>query len=1710
MRSSLIVAVLALAGIAAAIQAQNPYTLGKKVFVSPHFLEEIDAAGRANPAMKAKFDALDKLPGYMAAAQAQDALIQLVVYDLPNRDCAALASNGELLVNDDGLNKYKTQYIDRLNGILNQYPTVPVVMVIEPDSLPNMVTNKEKTTSCKEVNSVQPSIYHQGVAYAIRTLKGANRYMYIDAAHECWLGWENNMAGFLQVINDVMNQAGDTSSVRGFAVNVANYQSMTNTIGCKESNPIYGLLQYVQKVHEKFQWGVFGQGPHFIVDTSRNGVQVQRADVGNWCNIKGAGLGERPKANPNPSYPMIDAYTWIKTPGESDGTSDSSATRYDAKCGSVDSMTGAPQAGKWFQTQFEMLVTNANPAVDGTPSAASSSKTPAHSSSKAPASQNPYSLGKKVFVNPDYASEIDAASRVNPSMKAKFNVVKKYPTFIWLDTISMARHSSPLSGSLPDPVSKAQDALIQLVVYDLPNRDCAALASNGELLIKDNGLFKYKYIDRLNKILNQYPTVPVVMVIEPDSLPNMVTNLQTSSSCREVNSVQPSIYHQGVAYAISTLKGANRYMYIDAAHECWLGWENNMAGFLQVINDVMNQAGDTSSVRGFSVNVANYQTLQNAKGCGDFNPVYGLLDYVQKVFNKFQNGVFGQGPHFIVDTSRNGADTHRAVVGDWCNIKGAGLGERPKANPNPSYPMIDAYTWIKPPGESDGTSDSSAPRYDGKCGSVDSMTGAPQAGKWFQTQFEMLVNNANPAINPDMPQSSSGTSPATHSSSRTPAGHSSSTRPAHSSKVAPNSDDSFHPGSASSLAAHDPNDVGLPRGVIRRLHRVVGARLHCWIGFGLIVAQFLYNVVEAWIRSHVLHHTVVNDYAGLSGFFPKYMQWAHGPISDGWNRPIRGGPGKYIEVIPRKRYVMDRVRVALVPDMEAPTRRCLNLGSYNYLGYGGVFPGITEGILEAVDRSGVSLCKEDAAVLSMGFATNSLVIPALVGRGGLVISDELNHASAITGIRTSTAAVRVFRHNDMQHLEQLLRAATSATERGRWSRILIVVEGLYSMMGDLCPLREIVALKERYGALLYIDEAHSIGALGPTGRGVCEYCGVSPRRVDVLMGTFTKSFGSIGGYIAADRDTVAYVRRTAPGFLYGAAMSPPCAQQIVLALQHMQTGAGLERIRRLRDNSVRLRRLLIGEHCELLGAPDSPVVALMIRHPAKLAVFSRMLLKKGVATVLVGYPATPITGLASRLCVCAAFDPTEVEEAVSKIASVARELSIDFLTESQARRALAGMDAYLSGLRQSEMPDMPSVDPSQRPYTSQPIAPRGYADSCRPERVAEKLEMNLSAQDYLGLANCSEVREAAKRTIATYGCGSCSARGFYGTTDKHLELEQRISEFVGYEATILYSYGALVATSVIPPYANEANDVIFYDEGVSMSSQIGVQLARAKGFAYAHNDMGALERLMATVSKCKEFAKGRKYIATEGVFANSGDVAPLPELVALKRRYGASLVVDETHSLGVLGSTGRGLREHWAERTGDAALMEQTTIEFLVGSLETAFGSIGGFCCGSRRFMAYQVLSGLGYVFSASAPPYLCSAAVAAIDKLDREAADITPALRRNVERARAAAAERLGALYEVSGDASSPVMMVSLRKRGATWAAREEDEAVLESVSAKCREEGLGVCVARFVAADTAATARPALRVCVSARYEPAEYDAAFEKIAVHTAAALQAVAAH
>lgn len=164
---------------------------------------------------------------------------------------------------------------------------------------------------------------------------------------------------------------------------------------------------------------------------------------------------------------------------------------------------------------------------------------------------------------------------------------------------------------------------------------------------------------------------------------------------------------------------------------------------------------------------------------------------------------------------------------------------------------------------------------------------------------------------------------------------------------------------------------------------------------------------------------------------------------------------------------------------------------------------------------------EDSIVFGMGFASNALNLPAFLSPGCLVISDEKNHASIILGLRLSGSTIRVFKHNNMQHLESKLQEAIFKGQQdgSPWKKILIIVEGIYSMEGSIVKLPEVVALKKKYKAYLYLDEAHSVGAMGKHGRGVLDYFGIDPNDVDILMGTFTKSFASSGGYIAGSKVT---------------------------------------------------------------------------------------------------------------------------------------------------------------------------------------------------------------------------------------------------------------------------------------------------------------------------------------------------------------------------------------------------------------------------------------------------------------------------------------------------------------------------------------------------------------------------------------------------------------
>lgn len=358
------------------LSSRNPFE-GAELFVNPHYAESVDTSIQRAPELAAKMEqvkrqptalwldriaAIEHVPEWLDQAERQSSVAGkpvvpvFVVYDLPNRDCAAKSSAGELHIEEGGEERYRSEYIDVIAQELASRPSQRVVVVLEPDSLPNLVSNMDRD-KC----AASHDVYIHSVAYAISKLSLPNVAIYVDAAHAGWLGWDGNRHEMALLMKKVLDMAGGVDRVRGFATNVSNYNALEGDWGKKleSSNPSTNELAYVDAFRGALEHaGVTGMS--FVVDTSRNGQPEIRTKWGNWCNVTGAGIGERPRVAPRQH---VDAYLWIKPPGESDGTADRRAERFDDNCVSADATPGAPEAGQWFHDYFVTLVENASPPL---------------------------------------------------------------------------------------------------------------------------------------------------------------------------------------------------------------------------------------------------------------------------------------------------------------------------------------------------------------------------------------------------------------------------------------------------------------------------------------------------------------------------------------------------------------------------------------------------------------------------------------------------------------------------------------------------------------------------------------------------------------------------------------------------------------------------------------------------------------------------------------------------------------------------------------------------------------------------------------------------------------------------------------------------------------------------------------------------------------------------------------------------------------------------------------------------------------------------------------------------------------------------------------------------------------------------------------------------------------------------------------------------
>ncbi|GAA0266364.1 hypothetical protein GCM10010302_00200 [Streptomyces polychromogenes] len=318
-------------------------------------------------------------------------------------------------------------------------------------------------------------------------------------------------------------------------------------------------------------------------------------------------------------------------------------------------------------------------------------------------------------------------------------------------------------------------------------------------------------------------------------------------------------------------------------------------------------------------------------------------------------------------------------------------------------------------------------------------------------------------------------------------------------------------------------------------------------------------------------------------------------------------------------------------------RPYLSFGSYNYLGLSG-HPAVNEAVHRAVERYGTSVSASrvlsgereltvrlertlteflgvgDCLTLVSGHATNVTAIGHLVGPEDLVLHDALAHDSILQGCALSGAARRPFAHNDTERLEHLLRL-----NRSRFRRVLIAVEGAYSMDGDLVDLPAVIDLKKRYGALLMVDEAHSIGTVGERGRGVGEFFGVDRGDVDLWMGTLSKAFASCGGYLGGSARMVRWLRHTLPGFVYSVGLTPPNAAAALAAAELIE--AEPQRVRALRRNSELFLGLASAAGLATGSSAHTPIVPCILGDSARTLRVADRLYARGVIADPIFHPA---------------------------------------------------------------------------------------------------------------------------------------------------------------------------------------------------------------------------------------------------------------------------------------------------------------------------------------------------------------------------------------------------------------------------------------------------------------------------------------------------------
>lgn len=350
-----------------------------------------------------------------------------------------------------------------------------------------------------------------------------------------------------------------------------------------------------------------------------------------------------------------------------------------------------------------------------------------------------------------------------------------------------------------------------------------------------------------------------------------------------------------------------------------------------------------------------------------------------------------------------------------------------------------------------------------------------------------------------------------------------------------------------------------------------------------------------------------------------------------------------------------------------------NFACYNYLGLNGL-NAISDAAKSAIDQYGTSVSSsrivsgerplhqqleraiadiyqaEDAVVFVSGHATNVSTIGHLFSKDDLILHDELSHNSIIQGALLSGAARLSFPHNDINALNKLLEQ-----HRFKYQKVLIVTEGLFSMDGDMPPLAELVKLKQHYKTFLMVDEAHSLGVLGKTGRGIFEQQNIDPSHIDIWMGTLSKTLASCGGYIAGNQKLIEYLRYTAPGFLYSVGLAPPLAAASLAAIEYWQTHP--ERVSQLQQNSAYFLQQAKHYQFDTGYAQGFAIVPIIIGHSLNtVKIADRLMADHHIIAQPVIYPAIPEKQARLRFFISSNHSNHQIDQVMVSLNHVTSEI----------------------------------------------------------------------------------------------------------------------------------------------------------------------------------------------------------------------------------------------------------------------------------------------------------------------------------------------------------------------------------------------------------------------------------------------------------------------